>query len=392
MRYKIGFEFPFLDQKNLQQSHSHFAFAGWVTHTIMVLMIVVLSCKIDRSKMHFLKKYDLVLGANLACSYGMLISFIIQGYGMISILFSTLSIFIGFVFAYLYFRDLKLLPKDDLSKNWFKAGLFFNVISSVGSFYLAYIMLTKHILQNEYLASVYYYLHFQYNGWFFFACMGLLVTLLNVKVAENSYYSRFFYLLFFTCIPAYFLSTLWLDLPFWVYVLTVVAALIQVYAWAKFLIIIVKARNGFLNQYPLFLKYIFLFAGFALSLKFVLQLASTIPVLSQLTFGFRPIVIAYLHLILLAVISLFLLFYIFATGVIQIGKYVKFGLITFTVGVLLNEAILAVQGIASFSYTAIPFINEMLFGAAIILVLGIGITFIFALKCSSVTKIEDSTR
>lgn len=27
MRYKIGFEFPFFNQKNIQHSHSHFAFA-----------------------------------------------------------------------------------------------------------------------------------------------------------------------------------------------------------------------------------------------------------------------------------------------------------------------------------------------------------------------------
>ena len=59
---------------------------------------------------------------------------------------------------------------------------------------------------------------------------------------------------------------------------------------------------------PYFLKYILLFVGFALSAKFLLQLGSTIPALSQLGFGFRPIVIAYLHLVLLAVISLFLLF------------------------------------------------------------------------------------
>ena len=39
MRYKIGFEFPFLDQKHLQHSHSHFAFVGWISHTLMVLMI-----------------------------------------------------------------------------------------------------------------------------------------------------------------------------------------------------------------------------------------------------------------------------------------------------------------------------------------------------------------
>ena len=56
------------------------------------------------------------------------------------------------------------------------------------------------------------------------------------------------------------------------------------------------------------------------------------------------------------------------------------GVIIFSIGVLLNEIILAVQGIASFSYTIIPFANEMLFGAAIILVSGIGITAFYSIK------------
>ncbi|MFD2910065.1 hypothetical protein ACFSX9_15130 [Flavobacterium ardleyense] len=374
MRYKIGFEFPFLDQKNLQHSHSHFAFAGWISHTLMVLMLVFLTKKITNSTKDFLKKYNTVLIANLICAYVMLISFIIQGYGIISIIFSTSTIVVACVFAFMYYQDLKMVPNDDLSKNWFKGALFFNVISSIGTFYLAYMMATKTIIQNEYLASIYYYLHFQYNGWFFFACMGFLISLLKLKASENSFYNQFYYLFFLSCIPAYFLSTLWLKLPMWVYILTVLSAVIQVYAWFKFLAIVIKTKSEVIKTYPVFLRNIFLFSALALTLKLLLQLGSTIPALSQLAFGFRPIVIAYLHLILLAVISLFLLFYIFATDLIRVNKGIKIGLIIFTVGVFLNEIILAIQGVAGFSYTKVPYVNEMLFVAAIVLVTGIGIT------------------
>ena len=99
----------------------------------------------------------------------------------------------------------------------------------------------------------------------------------------------------------------------------------------------------------------------ACSIKWLLQLGSTIPALSQLAFGFRPIVIAYLHLVLLAVISLFLLFYIYVNHYFYTSKPIKFGIILFSVGVFLNELVLAVQGIASFSYTLIPMVNELLF-------------------------------
>ncbi|MBP6755587.1 MAG: hypothetical protein KA210_05510 [Bacteroidia bacterium] len=380
MRYKIGFEFPFLDQKHLQHSHSHFAFSGWISHTLMVLMIGFLEKRINITDTQFIKKYNFLLIANLICSYGMLISFILQGYGLISILFSTFSIVIACVFTYLYFKDLKLISEEDLSKNWFKASLFFNVLSSLGTFALAYMMASKNIHQNEYLSSIYFYLHFQYNGWFFFACMGLLFFFLQIKKTENTFFKKTFWLFFVSCIPAYFLSTLWLKLPIWIYVLTLLSAIIQAFTWFKFLSILIKLKRNFLEKYPLFLRYILFFVSIALSLKFLLQLGSTIPVLSQLAFGFRPIVIAYLHLVLLAIISLFLLFYIYANELITFNKQIKKGLIIFTIGVLLNEIILAIQGIASFSYTLIPLVNEMLFGAAIILVSGIGITAFYSLK------------
>lgn len=384
MRYKIGFEFPFLDQKHLQHSHSHFAFSGWVSHTLMVLMISFLEKKgiWQEAISKGYKKYHWILIANLVSAYGMLIFFIIQGYGFFSILFSTSSILVSCVFAYYFIKDLKLVPADDLAKNWFKAALFFAIFSSLGTFALAYMMVTKNIHQEEYLASIYYYLHFQYNGWFFFACMGLLFSFLNLKTSENPFYATVFKLFFFACIPAYFLSTLWLDLPVWVYVLTIIAAVVQVYAWFRLLIILIKTKREFIQNSPFFLRYILLFVGFSLSIKLLLQLGSTIPALSQLAFGFRPIVIAYLHLVLLAVISLFLLFYIYANHFIRYNKQIKIGVIIFSTGVLLNEFILAIQGVASFSYTIIPYVNEMLFGIAIILVTGIGITAVYSIKKS----------
>lgn len=382
MRYKIGFEFPFFNQKNLQHSHSHFAFAGWISHTLMVLMVGFLE---KRGIGHWAKgdrfgSYNKILIANLICAYGMLVFFIVQGYAAFSIFFSTASILVAYVFGYQFWKDLKLVDQTSLSLNWFKGAIFFNVISSLGTFVLAYMMVTKNIHQNEYLASIYYYLHFQYNGWFFFACIGLLVNFLQLKTTDNPFYKKVFWLFFIACIPAYFLSTLWLDLPIWIYIPTVVAAFLQVFAWFAFLVILVKAKKDIFENYPFFLRYIILFVAVACSAKLLLQLGSTIPALSQLAFGFRPIVIAYLHLVLLAVISLFLLFYIYANHFFFINKPIKFGIILFSIGVFLNELLLAIQGIASFSYTLIPLVNELLFVIAVLLFSGIGITAFYSIK------------
>jgi len=379
MRYKIGFEFPYLNQKYIQHSHSHFAFSGWITHTLMTLMIYFLQTRIDRFQGHHYKK---TIIANLLCSYGMLISFIIQGYGLFSIFFSTASILVSFYFGYQYFRDLKNIDTDLLSKNCFKAAILFNVLSSFGTFYLAYMMASKTLVYNLQLSSIYFYLHFQYNGWFFFAAMGLFFGLLDLKKSDHPFYETSFKLFAIACVPAYFLSTLWLDLPLWLYLIAVASALVQVYAWFKLVFIIVKTKRKFMKNYAPLLRYILLFVGFALSLKLLLQLGSTIPSLGQLAFGFRPIVIAYLHLVLLAVFSLFLLVYIFNSHFFVLSKYIKFGLVVFTIGVLFNEILLALQGSAAFSYTMIPYVNVQLFAAALLLLFGIGFTAYFAIKKS----------
>ncbi len=377
MRYKIGFEFPYFDQKNLQHSHSHFAFSGWLSHTLMVLMVYYLQTKIAGFQGN---KYKNSIIANLVCSYGMLIFFIIQGYGMISIVFSTASILVSYIFAYKFMKDLKTLDSDLLANSWFKAALFFNVISSIGTFYLAYMMASKNFVQDLYLSSIYYYLHFQYNGWFFFACMGLIFGLLNLRKSEHSFYETSFKLFAIACVPAYFLSTLWLDLPVWLYVITVIAAVIQVYAWFKFLFILLKNRRNALENYAPLLRYILLFVSFALSIKLILQLGSTIPAVSQLAFGFRPIVIAYLHLVLLAIMTLFILFYIYANHLVFINRKIKYGIFVFSIGVLLNEIILAVQGFASLRYIVIPFVNQILFAVAVILFIGIVFISYFSIK------------
>jgi len=384
MRYKIGFEFPYFNQTNLQHSHSHFAFLGWVSQTIMVLMLQYLK---NKNVVFNTSRYNKILVANLASSYGMMVFFIVQGYGPISILFSVASIIVAFIFGYWFWKEIHKIDRSDLSRNWFRVAIVFNVLSSVGTFMLAYMMATKTISEALYLASIYFYLHFQYNGWFFFACMGLLYGWLNIRSTSSPLYKTCFLLFAAAGIPAYFLSTLWLNLPLWLYVLTVCAAVIQVVAWFVFLFVLQKEKRFAINGLPPVLRYILLFVVFALTVKLLLQLGSVVPAMSKLAFGFRPIVIAYLHLVLLAVISLFLLFYVFGTGLIALRTSIKRGLALFATAVLLNEIVLGLQGVGALSYTVIPYSNEMLFGIAVLLLSGIGIVAVSSLNAPNKTEV-----
>ncbi len=366
MRYKIGFDFPFFSQKNAQHAHSHFAFAGWITHTLYALLINFIQQKLSSE---YLKQYKMLLIANLFCSYGMLVSFFIQGYGVISIILSTLTIVIACIFAFYYFKDLKKIDNENSTKSWFKAALWFNIISSLGTFYLAYIMISKDFNEHLYLAAVYFYLHFQYNGFFIFSCMGLFTNNIKKLLPDYKHDRLLFKLFFWSCIPAYFLSTLWANIPIWLYVIVVIAAIVQIIAWFKFLNNVKKASSLSAN-FQKFSKYLFLFVTIAFTIKLILQLGSTIPVLAKLAFGFRPVVIAYLHLVLLAVISVFVLAYLYTFNFIKVNKTTLIAFSVFIIGIFFNELVLAVQGFASFSYISIKYVNETLFGISLLLLTG----------------------
>ncbi|MDB5203777.1 MAG: hypothetical protein JWQ27_3186 [Ferruginibacter sp.] len=367
LRYKIAFSLPIIEQKFLLNSHSHFAFAGWITQTLILLLVHQLG-KISGN--NFFPRYKWILAANLFTAYGMLISFIFQGYAFWSICFSTLSLFVSYAFAIYFWKDLNRFARERMSTYWFKAALFFSASSSLGAYSLAFMMATKHVQQDWYLGSIYFFLHFQYNGWFFFAGMGLLTALIEQVTGSRKILLRVFWLFAGACIPAYLLSALWLPFPFAIYLILVAAVIAQLYGWTLMLIFFRK-HAALLN--PVFSpagRWLLLLAGIALSIKILLQSGSIHPGLSHLSYGFRPIIIGYLHLVLLAVTSLFLLGYIVNAGFVQPNKTLRGGLVVFVTGIIVNELLLMLQGVMGLDYDVVPYITIFLFCAAIILLTG----------------------
>ncbi len=367
LRYKILYPLPFVDQKHLLHGHSHFAFAGWITQALMTLMTAYLARYSGKA---VIKKYHWLLLANLLTAYGMLVAFPIQGYGLYSIIFSTASVAASYIFAWCYWRDISKLGFSNTSHSWFKAAVFFNAFSSLGVFALTLMMINKVIHQNWYLAAEYFYLHFQYNGWFFFACMGLFTAWLKKFEVSEDTLRKIYRLFAFASVPAYFLSALWMHLPVWVYSIVVLAAFAQVLGWAWMLKLLKPKWHLLKNDISKSARSILILSALALSVKLLLQLGSTIPSLSDLAFGFRPIVVGYLHLVLLGVITLFLLGDMFAEKYFHLSSVTIVGLVIFAVAVILNEVILMAQGVAAISYNTLPFVNELLLCTAILLFTG----------------------
>lgn len=368
MRYKIAFPFPWFDQKSLQHAHSHFAFSGWISQTLFVLMVARL---FENGYQKAFENYRLLLWANLVCSYGMLVSFWMQGYGPVSIALSTTSVFISFLFAWVYNKDLTKWQKNQIETPWFRAALFFMVFSSIGTFALAWMMATYKLVQQYYLGSVYFYLHFQYNGWFFFAGLGLFFSWLSKRNPNFSLPPVFFSTWVAVCFLTFFLSTLWARLPLALVGITAMAALLQVVLWFFLLKKIIKFNWFRRLELAPFWRFIFYLLAVCLTAKFLLQLGSVVPEVSRLAFGFRQIVIAYLHLVLLAISSVFLLAFAVGNQYLEPSKSAVSGFVLFLFGVYANEIVLGIQGIASFTYTPIPFANEILFAIGLLMVFGL---------------------
>ena len=112
-------------------------------------------------------------------------------------------------------------------------------------------------------------------------------------------------------------------------------------------------------------------AAAAFILKIVLQTFSIIPFFSNYAFGFRPIVIGYLHLSFLGIISFFIFGYINEVLSKTHQPISKAGVLIFVIGVLIQEIILMFQGLEVIEFEPLPYANLVLFYAAIVMGTGL---------------------
>lgn len=290
----------------LLHGHSHVMFLGWVLNALIIAFTI---------EFIEVKNFRVIFWFLQCCVAGMLVSFPLQGYGGFSITFSSLHTLGVFVFIALFFRSSK--NKTSLSLTLAKAALLFFALSSVGPFVLAY--LKAHALDhsNFYRFAIYFYLHFQYNGFFFFGVLSLLMKLGEDKMTRQQLRAARLgsHALILFCPPAYFLSILWSQPQLIFNVIGFVSALAQLIG----LYFVLRPLKKLLPQLNLSQpeKLLLSLSFVAVILKSILQLISAYPAAALFANEFRAIVIAYLHLVLVGFISLFLIAWLMTKRVIE---------------------------------------------------------------------------
>ena len=185
-----------------------------------------------------------------------------------------------------------------------------------------------------------------------------------------------FWLMFLGCFIGVGLSVLWMKLPATVFTLIVIATLSQTAGAVMIYDFVKKSWTNLVVKWSPMHRFVLLFVGFAFAVKIALQLGSNIPAVNQFAFGFRNVVIAYLHLVLLMCIATFLVNEILATNFFTISKPLLLGLKLFLLGIFLNEFLLGLMGIFSIKYISIPYANHFLLYISLLIFIALLLIFV----------------
>lgn len=360
---------PGLTYPYILHAHSHVVLLGWVFNALFTSLLTTFF-----SVNRFPAYNRLWLGFQLSLT-GMLVFFPIQGYAAGSIVFSTLHVFLSYGMGWLMWKDLK--PSGNmLSARLLRWGLVFLTISTLGPYLLGFLKARHLETSIWYNLSVYYYLHFLYNGWFIFGCLALVVRWLEqwklMPSAQTE--KRLLAALVVSAIGSFSLSALWAQPPGWVWLLGAFSAGLQLVAGGWLLVWLWRHRQSIRQRLSGWAWQLAMLAWVGSALKITLQAFSAIPYVVQWSYEQRHVVIAYLHLVFIGVISLFLLSKAIHERWIKASST---GLWLFLTFFTLSELVLVTEVLLNrFADSYLPYFAGWALAGAIGLWLSLGILFV----------------
>ncbi|WP_125185424.1 hypothetical protein [Botryobacter ruber] len=379
LRWLLVAPVSWLNYKNILHAHSHVALLGWLYCAFFATLLYAYKPQSEQAR----KSFRLQFWLTQVAVQGMLLSFPVQGYALFSITFSTLQILLTYWFAWRFWRHVKddqlLWHRHYISLRFVLLSLVFLVLSSFGPWALGPVMATGGAGGELYYSAIYFYLHFQYNGWFTFAALGLLFWFLeNRNITYNkSYASRVFWLLTLACVPAFALSVLWTKPAAAIYWTGGVAAVLQIVALGYLLRLLWAVRLKLARQLQPWVKFLSLLALVSLVVKLAMQLVSAFPYFADLAYRLRYFVIGYLHLSLIGFVSLFVLGFFLQQRLLRLSAMGRAGMVLLLVCFFLTEALLFGQGTLLWQgLPAVPAFNLVMFIASIGMPVGVLLLFL----------------
>ena len=378
LRSKALFELPSIDYNHLLTAHSHFAFGGWITLALMVLMVNVFLTKSQNKK----SIYQFTFWGVFASTWGLLLTLPFAEYVALSSYISFFFIFITYFFSWVFIKNIYKAGVSKTTLLLSVASIVCLVLSSAGSFALAYLFSIKSLNAILYRDALFSYLHLQYNGFFTLAVFALLFQKLELKLPEEAkkIMSRFSVLLVISILPSMFLTYHWHNNSILFHVIAIIGSALLLLSLGWF-IYLLRYLFKIYKSVSILLKLLGALSLGAFMLKTFLQSFTIISFIGNMVFGDRPIIMGFLHLVFLCFVTLFLLAYLMQTGVLNIEKKItKLSLVVFALGVVINEILLWAQGIGAMFIEGSAIFTWLLWGAGIWLFIGASLICIANIK------------
>lgn len=361
----LPFNYP-----NILHAHSHVAFQGWVYLSLFYLIVKQYLNEKEISS----GKYKLQFMLTVAVVTCILISFTYQGYGLFSIVFSTLFQLLNYWFIIRFFNDVKkneLVKLNSLPLRFIKASLWFNLLSTMAPWAIGIISAKGLSGSEAYHSAIYFFLHFQYNGWFTFAIFGLFFLLLekfnisyHIKSATN-----FFIFLVVSVVPAYSLSLLGMSYKTSILYVAYFAAILQLVSIIFFINSIKSSISVLFQNFNNLFSWIIVITACSFLLKLVSQSLSVLEIFQQIAFTNRNIIIAFIHLVMLGFVSLSLIGFFIKFEIFSLkNSLTKIGILFLIFGFVITEILLVTSGFISSQLYQIA-----IFIFSILMTIGVGL-------------------
>lgn len=331
---------PAWNPGHLVHAHSHVAFQGWFYPLLTLLLTNFVLGKSTFDS----KGYQRLFYAAQMLIPAILIAFSLQGYKVFSIVFSSLFQIINYAFIFKWWKDSGFIKQR--GSVWLSRGsLILLFLSTLGPWALAVIAANGGKGTDAYQAAIYFYLHFQYNGFFVFALLAVLIKLLeNQQVFWSGTFKRQLGITFFGgTLLSYFLSITAMESfkNFWWtgllggLLLCIATVQLSVFIWQH-----KKHFSGDKLQ-----QVIWCIVGGVFILKTILQTLSAFPLVAEFALTNRYIIMGFMHLLLPGMLSLTLLNVLFRLKWLTYTNWIKGGALLFLFGLAMSEAILFVVGL-----------------------------------------------
>ena len=356
--------FPFdLNYRFLTHAHSHVAMLGWIY--LMIFGFFVYYFVPNKKSLH--KRLFWITQVSV---WGMMVSFPIQGYGIVSISFSTLHILCSYYFSFIIWKNLaNAKPHITL---FLRTSIVFMLISTLGVWLLGPAIGWYGKLSDFYQIAIQFFLHFQFNGWFHFASLGLLFYLMNIS--RSIKFQLLFGFMLLSTILTFSFPLSWYFSHDSLYWMNVTGILLSVPA--LFIFYIILFQKFLANSYPRSSTEIRLiqFSVLCYAIKVLFQLGSLSPEWGDAIVSNRSLVIGFIHLLMLGMLSSLLIAFLLQFTYIKPSLRLNLGTVCFLVGIVSSETLLLIQGYRYFLNLS-PLPNFEIFISLASLLIPLGIMF-----------------